>query len=78
VRRIAEGMPEEWQQHWAGTHFFNPPRYLKLVEIIPGIATHPEVIEFYPNSAITGSEKASSQPRTLRISSVTASEHFPC
>src|SRR5215472_9693713 len=36
VRRIAEGMPEEWQRHWAGTHFFNPPRYLKLVEIIPG------------------------------------------
>src|SRR6202166_491303 len=45
VRSIAEGMPEEWQQHWAGTHFFNPPRYLKLVEIIPGTATHPEVIE---------------------------------
>src|SRR6202790_5029362 len=45
VRRIAEGMPEEWQQHWAGTHFFNPPRYLKLVEIIPGTATRPEVIE---------------------------------
>ena len=41
VRRIAEGMPEEWQQHWAGTHFFNPPRYLKLVEIIPGVATQP-------------------------------------
>jgi 3-hydroxyacyl-CoA dehydrogenase len=45
VRRIAEGMPEEWQQHWAGTHFFNPPRYLKLVEIIPGTATLPGVIE---------------------------------
>ena len=45
VRRIAKGMPEEWQQHWAGTHFFNPPRYLKLVEIIPGAATRPEVIE---------------------------------
>ncbi|HEX4643638.1 MAG TPA: 3-hydroxyacyl-CoA dehydrogenase NAD-binding domain-containing protein, partial [Candidatus Acidoferrales bacterium] len=45
VRRIAEGMPEEWQQHWAGTHFFNPPRYLKLVEIIPGAATLPEVLE---------------------------------
>jgi 3-hydroxyacyl-CoA dehydrogenase len=45
VRRIAEGMPEEWQQHWAGTHFFNPPRYLKLVEVIPGAATRPEVIE---------------------------------
>jgi len=45
VRSIAEGMPEEWQEHWAGTHFFNPPRYLKLVEIIPGTATRPEVIE---------------------------------
>ena len=45
VRRIAEGLPEEWQQHWAGTHFFNPPRYLKLVEIIPGPATRPDVIE---------------------------------
>jgi 3-hydroxyacyl-CoA dehydrogenase len=45
VRRIAEGMPDEWQQHWAGTHFFNPPRYLKLVEIIPGAGTRPEVIE---------------------------------
>jgi 3-hydroxyacyl-CoA dehydrogenase len=45
VRRIAEGMPEEWQQHWAGTHFFNPPRYLKLVELIPGVATRPEVLE---------------------------------
>ena len=45
VRRIAEGMDEEWQQYWAGTHFFNPPRYLKLVEIIPGVSTSPEVIE---------------------------------
>jgi 3-hydroxyacyl-CoA dehydrogenase len=45
VRSIAEGLPEEWQQHWAGTHFFNPPRYLKLVEIIPGPATRHEVIE---------------------------------
>jgi len=45
VRSIAEGLPEEWQQHWAGTHFFNPPRYLKLVEIIPGPVTRREVIE---------------------------------
>ena len=35
VHLIAEGMSEEFQQHWAGTHFFNPPRYLKLVELIP-------------------------------------------
>ena len=45
VRSIAEGMTEEWQQHWAGTHFFNPPRYLKLVEIIPGPGTNPDAIE---------------------------------
>ncbi|HXT77598.1 MAG TPA: 3-hydroxyacyl-CoA dehydrogenase NAD-binding domain-containing protein [Candidatus Eisenbacteria bacterium] len=44
VRLIAEGMSEEFQRHWAGTHFFNPPRYLKLVELIPGRKTIPEVI----------------------------------
>jgi len=45
VRLIAEGMNEEFQQHWAGTHFFNPPRYLKLVEVIPGPKTSSDVIE---------------------------------
>src|SRR5882757_5429237 len=45
VHLIAEGMSEEFQQHWAGTHFFNPPRYLKLVELIPGPKTSSEVLE---------------------------------
>ena len=45
VHLIAEGMNEEFQQHWAGTHFFNPPRYLKLVEVIPGPKTSSEVVE---------------------------------
>jgi len=45
VHLIADGMTEEFQQHWAGTHFFNPPRYLKLVELIPGPKTSPGVIE---------------------------------
>jgi 3-hydroxyacyl-CoA dehydrogenase len=45
VHLIAEGMSEEFQQHWAGTHFFNPPRYLKLVEVIPGPKTSNEVVE---------------------------------
>ena len=45
VHLIAEGMNEEFQQHWAGTHFFNPPRYLKLVEVIPGPKTLKEVVE---------------------------------
>ena len=45
VHLIAEGLNEEFQQHWAGTHFFNPPRYLKLVEVIPGPKTSKEVVE---------------------------------
>src|SRR5215510_11553942 len=44
VHLIAEGMSEEFQQHWAGTHFFNPPRYLKSVEVIPGPKTSTEVV----------------------------------
>ena len=45
VHLIAEGLPEEFQRHWAGTHFFNPPRYMKLVEIIPGPKTLPGVLD---------------------------------
>ncbi|HZS72226.1 MAG TPA: 3-hydroxyacyl-CoA dehydrogenase NAD-binding domain-containing protein [Candidatus Acidoferrum sp.] len=45
VHLIAEGMNEEFQRHFAGTHFFNPPRYLKLVELIPGPKTSPDVLE---------------------------------
>src|SRR5271168_4513671 len=45
VHLIAEGMSEEFQQHWAGTHFFNPPRFMKLVEVIPGPKTAGDVIE---------------------------------
>ncbi len=45
IRLIAEGRSDDFQQHWAGTHFFNPPRYMKLVEIIPGPKTKPEVLD---------------------------------
>jgi 3-hydroxyacyl-CoA dehydrogenase len=45
IHLIAEGLPEEFQQHWAGTHFFNPPRYMKLVEVIPGPKTLPDVVQ---------------------------------
>ncbi len=44
IHLIAQGFPAEFQEHWAGTHFFNPPRYMKLVEIIPGPGTRREVI----------------------------------
>jgi 3-hydroxyacyl-CoA dehydrogenase len=44
VGRIAGGLPEEFRRNWAGTHFFNPPRYLHLVELIPGPDTAPDVL----------------------------------
>jgi len=44
VRLIAEGRSEDFRRHWAGTHFFNPPRYMKLVELISGPDTRPEVL----------------------------------
>jgi 3-hydroxyacyl-CoA dehydrogenase len=44
IRLIAEGRSDDFQQHWCGTHFFNPPRYMKLVEVIPGPQTHPDVL----------------------------------
>src|SRR6058998_2369783 len=45
IRLIADGLPDDFQQNWAGTHFFNPPRYMKLVEVIPGPKTQADVIE---------------------------------
>ncbi|HXN28276.1 MAG TPA: 3-hydroxyacyl-CoA dehydrogenase NAD-binding domain-containing protein [Candidatus Acidoferrales bacterium] len=45
IHLIAEGRSEDFQQHWAGTHFFNPPRYMKLVELIAGPKTLPEVLQ---------------------------------
>ncbi|PYP83074.1 MAG: 3-hydroxyacyl-CoA dehydrogenase [Blastocatellia bacterium AA13] len=45
IREMAAGMPEDFRRHFLGTHFFNPPRYLKLLEVIPASETLPEVIE---------------------------------
>jgi 3-hydroxyacyl-CoA dehydrogenase len=42
---VAEGRSEEFRRRFLGTHFFNPPRYLKLVELIPTADTDPEVLE---------------------------------
>lgn len=46
IHLMAEGRSEDFKQHFCGTHFFNPPRYLKLLEIIPTPYTKPEVVEF--------------------------------
>src|SRR6201998_2826259 len=45
IRDIAAETDADFQQHWAGTHFFNPPRYMKLLELIPGPSTSPEVLD---------------------------------
>ena len=46
VKDIAAGRSKSFKQHFIGTHFFNPPRYLKLLEIIPTADTSKEVTEF--------------------------------
>ncbi len=45
IRAMSEGRSEDFRKHFLGTHFFNPPRYLKLVEVIPTGETLKEVIE---------------------------------
>jgi 3-hydroxyacyl-CoA dehydrogenase len=44
VSQIAEGMPEAFRRKWFGTHFFNPPRYMRLLEVIPTLDTDPAAI----------------------------------
>jgi 3-hydroxyacyl-CoA dehydrogenase len=46
IHLLAEGRSEDFKQNFAGTHFFNPPRYLKLLEIIPTPETKPDVLNF--------------------------------
>lgn len=47
IHLMAEGRTEDFQQHFCGTHFFNPPRYLRLLEVIPTAKTTKEVIDFH-------------------------------
>lgn len=47
IHLMAEGRSGDFRTHFLGTHFFNPPRYLRLLEIIPGPDTRPEVTEFF-------------------------------
>ncbi len=46
VSQIAEGRSDSFRRHFLGTHFFNPPRYLKLLEVIPTEETAPEAVAF--------------------------------
>lgn len=46
MHMMCEGRSEDFRKHFCGTHFFNPPRYLRLLEIIPGPDTDPAIIDF--------------------------------
>jgi len=46
INAIAQGRSDDFRKHFCGTHFFNPPRYLPLLELIPGPDTNPAVLAF--------------------------------
>lgn len=46
IGEIADDLPESFTKRFLGTHFFNPPRYLRLLEIIPHAGTDPEIVDF--------------------------------
>jgi len=46
LKSMSEGLSLEFKQHFLGTHFFNPVRYMKLLEIIPGEETLPDMLDF--------------------------------
>lgn len=47
IHLMLDGRSEDFQKHFCGTHFFNPPRYLRLLEIIPTEKTDPSVVDFF-------------------------------
>src|SRR5215203_2863977 len=46
IHLLSEGRSDDFKKNFCGTHFFNPPRYLKLLEIIPTVDTNPGVVDF--------------------------------
>ena len=77
IASIAAKMPEHLRKRCFGAHFFNPPRYMRLVEIIATPETDPQPSGGIP-SATSDSARRSSSPATRRISSPTASASLSC
>ncbi|MCV9388323.1 3-hydroxyacyl-CoA dehydrogenase/enoyl-CoA hydratase family protein [Reichenbachiella ulvae] len=46
IHLMTDGRSDDFKKHFCGTHFFNPPRYLRLLEIIPTKDTDPEIVDF--------------------------------
>jgi 3-hydroxyacyl-CoA dehydrogenase len=49
INMMAEGRSDDFKKHFCGTHFFNPPRYLRLLEIIPTKYTDTAIVDFLMN-----------------------------
>lgn len=47
ISQLAEGRSDDFKKNFCGTHFFNPPRYLRLFEVIPHDGTDPDVVDFF-------------------------------
>jgi 3-hydroxyacyl-CoA dehydrogenase len=71
IHLMLEGRSEDFQKHFAGTHFFNPPRYLKLLEVIPTPKTDPAVTAFLMEYGDKFLGKTTVFAKTLRLSSPT-------
>ena len=78
VASIVEGFTEDFRRHWFGTHFFNPPRYMRLLELIPTPDTDPQrwIRRAFLRCAPRQGHRRT--PRTRRTSSATASAPSPC
>ena len=46
LKKLSESLSDDFKSHFLGTHFFNPVRYMTLLEIIPGEETRPEIVDF--------------------------------
>ncbi|NEW06546.1 3-hydroxyacyl-CoA dehydrogenase/enoyl-CoA hydratase family protein [Paenibacillus sp. SYP-B3998] len=49
INAMVENLSAAFKKHFLGTHFFNPPRYMKLLEVVPGEGTDPDIVDFMTN-----------------------------
>jgi 3-hydroxyacyl-CoA dehydrogenase len=78
INGLAEALPEELRHRFTGVHFFNPPRYMHLVELIPTKLTDPAVIEGLEAFLVTTVGKGVVIAKDTRTSSATASACSRC
>ena len=73
IHQIAAGRAAEFRAHFLGTHFFNPPRFMQLLELIPGPETAPEVVAFLRQAAarLQAGEGADSSLRAVDLAQLT-------